>query len=91
MACSELALAGRYNRVQAETEVRWPLTKKKRKTTRWAKAFGLGAGVCIRKIKPGENDAGIAYAAHAYTHHYEQNILRSVDSFIIPVRGRNGK
>ena len=58
MACSELALAGRYNRVQAETEVRWPLTKKKRKTTRWAKAFGLGAGVCIRKRKPGENDAG---------------------------------
>lgn len=34
---------------------------------------------------------GIAYAAHAYTHHYEQNILRSVDSFIISVRGRNGK
>ena len=57
MACSELALAGRYNRVQAETEVRWPLTKKKRKATRWAKAFGLGAGVCIRKRKPGENDA----------------------------------
>ena len=22
---------------------------------------------------------GIAYAAHVYTHHYEQNILRSVD------------
>ena len=58
MACSELALAGRYNRVQAETEVRWPLTKKKRKATRWAKAFGLGAGVCIGKIKTVKNHAG---------------------------------
>lgn len=34
---------------------------------------------------------GIAYAAHVYTHHYEQNILRSVDNFIILVRDRNGE
>lgn len=33
---------------------------------------------------------GIAYAAYAYTPHYEQNILRSVDEFIIPVRVGTG-
>ena len=58
MACSKLSLAEHYNRAQAETRVRCPLTKKKRRVSRWAKAFGLGAGVCIRKIKTVKNDAG---------------------------------
>lgn len=46
------------NRAQAETRVGCPLTKRKRRASRWAKAFGLGAGVCIRKIKTVKNDAG---------------------------------
>lgn len=67
----------------------WP--RKNGKPHGGLRLLGLGRACASGKENQGRTMRGIAYAAHAYTHHYEQNILRSVDSFIIPVRDRNGK
>lgn len=53
--------------------------------------FWAWGGRMHRENKNSEEPCGgQPYAAYAYTPHYEQNILRSVDEFIIPVRVGTG-